>query len=174
MASISERENREIEAANASGNTPVVLIHGLWLLPSSWAAWADCFAEAGYAPLTPDWPDDPETVEEARRDPTVLAGKLTGRGKLHVDLNDGKAVDLEAKHIIVATGARARELPFAQSDGKRIWTYRHAMVPNEMPTERSAPMPLPRFGALPSLSTTAIAPSTDRSPTNATLLGSCR
>jgi len=62
-------------------------------------------------------------------------GKLTGPGKLHVDLNDGKSVDLEAKHIIVATGARARELPFAQSDGKRLWTYRHAMVPETMPTE---------------------------------------
>ena len=63
MASISERENREIEAANVSGNTPVVFIHGLWLLPSSWANWADFFKQAGYAPLTPDWPDDPETVE---------------------------------------------------------------------------------------------------------------
>ena len=60
MASISEREKREIEAANASGNTPVVFIHGLWLLPSSWASWADFFTQAGYAPLTPDWPDDPE------------------------------------------------------------------------------------------------------------------
>ena len=75
MVSISEREDREIRAANASGNTPVVFIHGLWLLPSSWAGWADCFAEAGYAPLTPDWPDDPETVDEARRDPDVLARK---------------------------------------------------------------------------------------------------
>jgi non-heme chloroperoxidase len=73
MASISERENREIEAANASGNTPVVFIHGLWLLPSSWANWADFFEQAGYAPLTPDWPDDPETVEEARANPDVLA-----------------------------------------------------------------------------------------------------
>ena len=43
MASISERENMEIEAANASGNTPVVFIHGLWLLPGSWASWADFF-----------------------------------------------------------------------------------------------------------------------------------
>ena len=75
MASISERENREIEAANASGNTPVVFIHGLWLLPSSWANWADFFKQAGYAPLTPDWPDDPETVEEARSNPDVLAKK---------------------------------------------------------------------------------------------------
>jgi non-heme chloroperoxidase len=53
MASISERESREIEAANASGNTPVVFIHGLWLLPSSWDRWARFFSEAGYAPLTP-------------------------------------------------------------------------------------------------------------------------
>jgi non-heme chloroperoxidase len=75
MASISERENREIEAANASGNTPVVFIHGLWLLPSSWASWAEFFSQAGYASLTPDWPDDPVTVEQARAEPEVLAGK---------------------------------------------------------------------------------------------------
>jgi len=74
-SSISEREKRENEAANASGNTPVVFIHGLWLLPSSWAKGAMFFEDAGYAPLTPDWPDDPETVEEARANPDVLAGK---------------------------------------------------------------------------------------------------
>jgi non-heme chloroperoxidase len=75
MASISDREKREIEAANASGNTPVVFIHGLWLLPSSWANWAELFQQAGYAPLTPDWPDDPQTVEQARAEPEVVAGK---------------------------------------------------------------------------------------------------
>jgi pimeloyl-ACP methyl ester carboxylesterase len=75
MALISERENREVAAANASGNTPVVFIHGLWLLPSSWANWVDYFKQAGYSPLTPDWPDDPETVEEARANPAVLANK---------------------------------------------------------------------------------------------------
>src|SRR5689334_25310350 len=75
MAAISERENREIEAANASGTTPVVFIHGLWLLPSSWDNWADFFKQAGYAPLTPDWPDDPATVEEARANTDVLAKK---------------------------------------------------------------------------------------------------
>jgi pimeloyl-ACP methyl ester carboxylesterase len=75
MASISERENGEILAANASGNPPVVFIHGLWLLPSSWANWADLFEKAGYAPLTPDWPDDPATVEEARAHPEVFAKK---------------------------------------------------------------------------------------------------
>jgi dihydrolipoamide dehydrogenase len=68
---------------------------------------------------------------------TVLMGegKLTGKGKLSVIGADGKATELAAKHIIVATGARARDLPFAQSDGKRIWTYRHAMTPPEMPTD---------------------------------------
>jgi non-heme chloroperoxidase len=75
MASISKRENREIEAANAVGDTPVVFIHGLWLLPSSWLNWADFFKQARYAPLTPDWPDDPATVEEARAKPDVLAKK---------------------------------------------------------------------------------------------------
>src|SRR3954465_1984148 len=75
MASISERESREIEAANASGTTPVVFIHGLWLLPSSWANWADFFKQAGYAPLTPDWPDDPRTIEVARAEPEVIAKK---------------------------------------------------------------------------------------------------
>src|SRR4026209_1344987 len=75
MASISQRESREIEAANTSGTIPVVFIHGLWLLPSSWANLADFFKQAGYAPLTPDWPDDPETIEEARANPDVLAKK---------------------------------------------------------------------------------------------------
>jgi pimeloyl-ACP methyl ester carboxylesterase len=75
MASISERENREIEAANASGSSAVVFIHGLWVLPSSWDRWVEFFSEAGYAPLTPDWPDDPETVEQARATPDVFAKK---------------------------------------------------------------------------------------------------
>src|SRR4051795_10218328 len=79
MASMSERENREIQAANASGNTPVVFIHGLWLLPSSWANWVDFFRQAGYAPLTPDWPGDPDTVEQARANPDVLAKKTLGQ-----------------------------------------------------------------------------------------------
>jgi len=75
MVSISERERREIEVANASGHTPAVFIHGLWLLPSSWASWADLFEQGGYAPLTPDWPDDPATVAEARANPAVFANK---------------------------------------------------------------------------------------------------
>ena len=61
-------------------------------------------------------------------------GAITAPGKLTVT-KDGKAEDLTAKNIIIATGARARDLPFAPADGKRIWTYRHAMVPPEMPTK---------------------------------------
>jgi pimeloyl-ACP methyl ester carboxylesterase len=72
---ITQREQEQIEKAKASGRTPVVFIHGLWLLPSSWDNWAAVFEEAGYAALTPDWPDDPATVEGARAEPEVLAGK---------------------------------------------------------------------------------------------------
>jgi dihydrolipoamide dehydrogenase len=61
-------------------------------------------------------------------------GKITAPGKVTVTSGD-KSEQLTAKHIIIATGARARDLPFAKADGKRIWTYRHAMVPTEMPTK---------------------------------------
>ena len=66
MATVTEHEGQQVERANASGLTPVVFIHGLWLLPSSWDRWAEVFAEAGFAPLTPGWPDDPASVEEAQ------------------------------------------------------------------------------------------------------------
>jgi pimeloyl-ACP methyl ester carboxylesterase len=72
---VSDRESNQIEQANSSGKTPVVFIHGLWLLPSSWDNWVDFFEENGYASVTPDWPDDPETVEVARAEPEILANK---------------------------------------------------------------------------------------------------
>ncbi len=75
MAGVTERETRQVEQANASGKTPVVFIHGLWLLPSSWDRWVGLFEENGYAGVAPDWPDDPETVEVARAEPEVLAKK---------------------------------------------------------------------------------------------------
>jgi pimeloyl-ACP methyl ester carboxylesterase len=79
MASITQRETQQVEQANASGKTPVVFIHGLWLLPSSWDRWAALFEEAGYAAVTPAWPDDPDTVEEARAKPEVFAKKTLGQ-----------------------------------------------------------------------------------------------
>ena len=80
---VTEREARQIDQANASGRTPVVFIHGLWLLPSSWDNWADLFEEAGYAAVTPSWPDDPETIEEARAHPEVFARKTIGQTADH-------------------------------------------------------------------------------------------
>jgi non-heme chloroperoxidase len=79
MASITQRETQQVEQANESGRTPVVFIHGLWLLPSSWDNWAQLFEEAGYAAVTPSWPDDPETVQEARANPDVFAKKTLGQ-----------------------------------------------------------------------------------------------
>jgi non-heme chloroperoxidase len=70
---------QQIDQANESGRTPVVFIHGLWLLPSSWDRWAGVFEQAGYAPITPGWPDDPATVEEARAHPERFAGKKVGQ-----------------------------------------------------------------------------------------------
>jgi pimeloyl-ACP methyl ester carboxylesterase len=81
---ITKSEQEQIEKANASGKTPAVFIHGLWLLPSSWDRWAAVFEEAGYAALTPVWPDDPETVEEARANPGVLAKKTIGQVADHI------------------------------------------------------------------------------------------
>jgi non-heme chloroperoxidase len=68
-----------IEQVNGSGRTPVVFMHGLWLLPSSWDRWAAVFHQNGYAPITPGWPDDPETVREAREHPEVFANKSVGQ-----------------------------------------------------------------------------------------------
>src|SRR5262245_18813348 len=75
---ITEHEIEQVARANASGATPVVFVHGLWLLPSSWDRWVTWFEEAGYVGLTPGWPDDPETVAEAREHPEVFAGKGIG------------------------------------------------------------------------------------------------
>jgi len=83
--STTEHEARQVERANASGLQPVVFVHGLWLLPSSWDRWATMFEEAGYTALTPGWPDDPETVTEANANPDVFAHKTVGQVTDHVD-----------------------------------------------------------------------------------------
>jgi pimeloyl-ACP methyl ester carboxylesterase len=76
---ITAREAAQIERANASGRRPVVFVHGLWLLPSSWDNWVAMFEDAGFVGLTPGWPDDPETVAEARQHPESFAGKGIGQ-----------------------------------------------------------------------------------------------
>ena len=84
-ATITDHEGAEIERANATERTPVVFVHGLWLLPSSWDRWAAVFEEAGYAALQPGWPDDPETVEEANANPDVFAHKSVGQVADHFE-----------------------------------------------------------------------------------------
>jgi pimeloyl-ACP methyl ester carboxylesterase len=69
----------EVERANSTGLTPIVFIHGLWLLPSSWDRWAALYEKAGYTTLTPGWPDDPQTVAEAKAHPEVFAHKTIGQ-----------------------------------------------------------------------------------------------
>ncbi|HVO53493.1 MAG TPA: alpha/beta hydrolase [Solirubrobacterales bacterium] len=82
---ITELETEQIEKANASGGTPALFIHGLWLLPSSWDNWVGVFEEAGHPGLTPVWPDDPLTVEEARANPDVFAKKSIGMVAEHTE-----------------------------------------------------------------------------------------
>jgi pimeloyl-ACP methyl ester carboxylesterase len=82
---ISDNDEEEIERANASGLRPVVFVHGLWLLPSSWDRWAAKFADAGYSTVLPGWPDDPETVEEAAANPELFAGKTVGQVADHME-----------------------------------------------------------------------------------------
>src|SRR5579871_2436103 len=82
---ITEHEMQQVERANATGCQPVVFVHGLWLLPSSWDRWATLFEEAGYTALTPGWPDDPDTVDEANAHPEVLAHKTIGQVADHFD-----------------------------------------------------------------------------------------
>jgi non-heme chloroperoxidase len=84
-ATITDHEAHQVQRANATGLQPVVFVHGLWLLPSSWDRWAKLFEEAGYTALTPGWPDDPETVEEANAHPEVFAKKTVGQVADHFD-----------------------------------------------------------------------------------------
>lgn len=82
---VSEHEAEQVERARATGLQPVVFVHGLWLLPSSWDRWATVFEEAGYTALTPGWPDDPATVEEAKEHPEVFADKTIGQVADHFE-----------------------------------------------------------------------------------------
>src|ERR1700743_2616146 len=76
---ITEHEAEQVARANATGQVPGVFVHGLCVLPSSWDRWAELFQAAGYAPLTPGWPDDPETTAQANANPEVFAGKSIGQ-----------------------------------------------------------------------------------------------
>jgi len=98
MSAITSREQAEVDRANESGKQPVVFVHGLWLLPSSWDPWRALFEERGYITLAPGWPDDPETVAEARQEPGVFAGKSIGDITDHMAEVIGK---LQKKPVLI-------------------------------------------------------------------------
>src|SRR6266702_2282494 len=75
MTVLTIHEQQEIDRANTEGKQPVVFVHGLWLLSSSWDRWRALFEEQGYTTLAPGWPNDPATVEETNHDPEVLTHK---------------------------------------------------------------------------------------------------
>jgi pimeloyl-ACP methyl ester carboxylesterase len=96
--STTHTDTEQIAQANSTGRTPAVFIHGLWLLPSSWDRWASVFAEAGYTPVTPGWPDDPETVAEAKAHPEVFAHKTVGQVADHYA---GLVSQLKKKPVVI-------------------------------------------------------------------------
>jgi pimeloyl-ACP methyl ester carboxylesterase len=95
---ITEHEAQAVDRANATGRRPVIFIHGLWLLPSSWDRWARLFEDAGYVALTPGWPDDPETTAEANAHPEVMAKKTVGQVADHFAQI---AYGLERKPVVI-------------------------------------------------------------------------
>jgi non-heme chloroperoxidase len=98
MSTIATHEQQDVEKVNATGQIPVVFVHGLWLLPSSWDRWAEVFDEAGFAPLAPGWPDDPETVAEANANPEAFANKTVGDVADHFAEVIGK---LDRKPVVI-------------------------------------------------------------------------
>ena len=97
-STINEQEAEQVERANSSGLKPVAFVHGLWLLPSSWDRWVTMFEEAGFAAVSPGWPDDPETVEEAKAHPEVFAHKSVGQ---IADYVDGIIRRLDEKPVVI-------------------------------------------------------------------------
>jgi pimeloyl-ACP methyl ester carboxylesterase len=95
---ITDHEAKQVKRANDSGKTPVVFVHGLWLLPSSWDRWVKEFEKAGYVGLTPGWPDDPETVAEAKAHPETFAGKSVGEVADHFE---GIVRQLDSKPAVI-------------------------------------------------------------------------
>ena len=98
MSTIATHEQQDVEKVNATGRTPAVFVHGLWLLPSSWDRWAEVFDAAGYAALAPGWPDDPETVAEANANPDTFANKTVGDVADHFAEVIGK---LDRKPVVI-------------------------------------------------------------------------
>jgi pimeloyl-ACP methyl ester carboxylesterase len=98
VTNITEYETHQIDRANGSGEVPVVFIHGLWLLSTSWERWAALFDASGYAVLTPGWPDDPESVQEANAHASVFTSTTIEQIADHVAEVIGR---LETKPAVI-------------------------------------------------------------------------
>ena len=127
-STVTEHETEQIERANASGRVPVVFVHGLWLLPSSWERWAELFEEAGFTALTPGWPDDPETVAEANANPEVFARKGVGQVADHFD-GVIRSLDAEARRHRPFLRRAARADPCRTRPGDGVGGDRPGAVP---------------------------------------------
>ncbi|MFR9751357.1 alpha/beta hydrolase [Nocardia sp. 004] len=89
-AMFSEHDLQQIDQASRTDRTPAIFVHGLWLLPSSWERWAEVFRAAGFIPVLPGWPDDPDTVAEAKAHPEPLADKTVGQVTEHLETLIGR------------------------------------------------------------------------------------
>ncbi len=98
MTTVTTYEQNQINEANASGRTPVVFVHGLWLLASSWDRWRAVFEDAGFSTLAPEWPDDAATVDDAHEHPEVFARKSVGQIADHFE---GVIATLDRKPAVI-------------------------------------------------------------------------
>ncbi len=137
-ATVTDHEAQQVERANATGSQPVVFVHGLWLLPGSWDRWATVFEEAGYVAVSPSWPDDPQTVDEANAIPEVFANKtpaIIGHsfGGLLVQILAGRG--LSAATVAIDPAPFRGVLPLPLSALKSAWPVlgnpanRHRAIP---------------------------------------------
>jgi non-heme chloroperoxidase len=92
---VTQSERAQVDRANASGKQPIVFVHRLWLLPSSWDRWAAAFEDAGYVAISPGWPDDPPTVAEANAHPEVSPARRSLRSPIRRWLSSGASSETE-------------------------------------------------------------------------------
>ena len=134
--SLTATETQDIRRANAAGHPPVVFVHGLWMLASSWQPWRSFFEENGYATIAPGWPDDPGTVAEARANPDLFAGKSVGQVTDHMA---GAIAALRRKPAII--GHSFGGLITQQLAGRGLATASVAI--DAAPFRGVLPLPLP-------------------------------
>jgi non-heme chloroperoxidase len=126
MTRLSPREAEQVADANASGATPVLFLHGLWSLAETWDPWVPVFRDAGYAPVTVDWPGDPETVDEARDEPDVFARRTLAQITDHVA---GLIEALDREVVLIGHSAGGLVAQILAGRGKSTVTVAIAPAP---------------------------------------------